>query len=238
MVENLQKLLLRIRENAEEKFREIFIAAEKLSNEIGEEIKIPRVTQYQRHRENYESNSPEEYYRIAVFIPFVEHFINQLEIRFLKQKEVLCKIQNIIPNKVIKLNKIEIDGTCDVILTQWPNASIAYDTVCKQEIVLWKQKWIDVDDKPRTFIDALRFCDELMFPNVHSLLKIGSSLPVTVSSVERSFSSLKRIKTYLRNSTQENRLDGLALMSIHRDIRLNINEIIDRFAQKNRRILL
>lgn len=238
MVESLKNLLLNIRENAEEKFHEIFIVAENLSNEIGEEITIPRLAQYQRHRENYDPCSTEEYYRVAVFIPFIEHFINQLEIRFLKQKEVLCKIQNIIPNKVIKLNETEIDGTCDVILAQWANVSTAYDTVCKQEIVLWKQKWIDIDNKPRTFIDALQFCDEVMFPNVYSFLKIGSSLPVTVSSVERSFSSLKRIKTYLRNSTEENRLNGLALMSIHRGIPLKINDVIERFAEKNRRISL
>lgn len=238
MVEHLNTLLVNMRENAETKFHEIFIAAENLSHEIGEEIQIPRVTRFQRYRENYESSSPEEYYRRAIFIPFVEHFINQLQVRFLKQKQVLSKIQNIIPKKIAKLNEIEIHETCDVILAQWIDASKDYDYVCKSEVMLWKQKWLEVDDKPRTFIDALQLCDEVMFPNVYSFLKIGACLPVTVSSVERSFSTLKRIKTYLRNSTEENRLNGLAHLSIHRYIPLKVDQIIDRFAQKNRKIEL
>lgn len=69
------------------------------------------------------------------------------------------------------------------------------------------------------------------------MLKIFSILPVTTASVERSFSTLKRIKTYLRNSTSENRLNGLALLNIHRDIDLDINLLIDVFANKKERRL-
>jgi len=36
---------------------------------------------------------------------------------------------------------------------------------------------------------------------------------MSTTTPERTFSSLKRLKTYLRNSTTENRLNGLALMS-------------------------
>lgn len=99
--------------------------------EISEEIRTPRIKQV--HRENYESSCPEQYYRRSVFIPFIEHFINQLEVRFVKQKQVLSKIQNIIPKKIVKLNDLEIHETCDVILIQWPNVSEAFDTVVNQK---------------------------------------------------------------------------------------------------------
>jgi len=48
-----------------EKFHDLFSTAEELGKEIGEDIKIPRVTQLQKHRANYESTSAENYYRVS-----------------------------------------------------------------------------------------------------------------------------------------------------------------------------
>ena len=39
-----------------------------------------------------------------------------------------------------------------------------------------------------------------------------------------------------RNSVGEERLTGLAMMNIHRDIHLDVNELIDRFASKKTKI--
>jgi len=35
------------------------------------------------HRENYASRNPEAYYRKSIFIPFLDHYLNQLSSRFL-----------------------------------------------------------------------------------------------------------------------------------------------------------
>jgi hypothetical protein len=43
---------------------------------------------------------------------------------------------------------------------------------------------------------------------------------------------LRRLKTYLRNTTGENRLNGLAVMNIHRDIVVTTDEIIDTSFKK------
>ncbi|CAI6362993.1 unnamed protein product [Macrosiphum euphorbiae] len=79
-----------------------------------------------------------------------------------------------------------------------------------------------------------------MFPNMYQLLKLISVLPVSTATAERSFSSLRRLKTYLRNSTSESRLVGLALLSIHRDIDISDDQILDKFANsgKARRLKL
>ena len=57
-------------------------------------------------------------------------------------------------------------------------------------------------------------------------------LGATVSSTtaERSFSSLKRIKTYSRSTMVEDRLDDLSLMHIHRDHQIDLDRIIQQFA--------
>jgi hypothetical protein len=42
-------------------------------------------------------------------------------------------------------------------------------------------------------------------------------------------SSLRRLKTYLRNTTSENRLNSLAVKNIHRDLVVTLDEIIDTY---------
>jgi hypothetical protein len=90
---------------------------------------------------------------------------------------------------------------------------------------------------PCTFIDAINCCDKLLFPKVYQYLKIGATLPVTVASVERSFSTLKHLKSYLRNSMGENRLNRLANLSIHREIPIKISEVVNIFSDKNRKLM-
>lgn len=124
------------------------------------------------------------------------------------------------------------------ILMQWPEVVTVNDNIVKKEALLWKLRWVDVDEAPNNFMDALNFCDKSVFPNVHKILTICATLPVTIATPERSFSTLKRVKTYLRNTMSENRLNGLAQMSIHREIQITTDELITKFAEKNRRLAL
>lgn len=63
------------------------------------------------------------------------------------------------------------------------------------------------------------------FQTVYKLLQILITLTVTTASEEKSFSTLKRLKTYLRNMTSENRLNGLGLLNIHRDIKISTDDL-------------
>ena len=60
---------------------------------------------------------------------------------------------------------------------------------------------------------------------------------MTVASAERSFSKLKIIKSYLRSSISQERLDGLALLSIESEEARKMDKegIINDFANKNAR---
>jgi len=62
---------------------------------------------------------------------------------------------------------------------------------------------------------------------------------MSTATPERTFSHLKRLKTCLRNSTSaETRLNGLALMSIHREINVDPEEVLNRFAKQSKKIML
>ena len=73
------------------------------------------------------------------------------------------------------------------------------------------------------------------------LFRIFLTIPVTIASAERSFSKLKLIKTYLRNTIGQERLTNLSIISIENKLaeQINFDEIIDKFASaKSRKIHL
>ena len=81
-------------------------------------------------------------------------------------------------------------------------------------------------------------------PEATKLLKLVLAVPATTSSVERSFSALKKIKTYIRNRTEEKRVLSLAIIAIEKErlqkLRQNNEDLYssvkDIFVQKDRRM--
>uniref|UniRef100_A0A6P7GT49 52 kDa repressor of the inhibitor of the protein kinase-like n=1 Tax=Diabrotica virgifera virgifera TaxID=50390 RepID=A0A6P7GT49_DIAVI len=76
-------------------------------------------------------------------------------------------------------------------------------------------------------------------PNEQVLLQLLCTLPVTTSTAERTFSALRRMKTYLRTTMTEERLNGLALLHVHQDLSsaLDAEEVLDVYARKHKRKL-
>lgn len=71
-----------------------------------------------------------------------------------------------------------------------------------------------------------------IFPNTFVSLRILLTLPMSVASGERSFSKLKIIKTYFLLLLSQERLNGLAIISIEKNVlkSLNTARIIKNFA--------
>ncbi len=57
-----------------------------------------------------------------------------------------------------------------------------------------------------------------LFPNVYRLLRILITIPVSAATAERSFSSLRRLKTYLRSTMVQKRLNAVAVMNVHKHV--------------------
>ena len=79
-----------------------------------------------------------------------------------------------------------------------------------------------------------------MLPEFSKVLKIYSVLPISSCEAERSFSALKRLKTYLRSKMGQNRLSSLALMHLERNIvnsvlQEDMSKLIDKFARNKKR---
>jgi len=68
--------------------------------------------------------------------------------------------------------------------------------------------------------------------SMNEFLKILWTIPVNSCECERSFSCLKRLKSYLRHSMGEERLSGIALLNIERNFEINLDEIVTDFIVK------
>ncbi len=80
------------------------------------------------------------------------------------------------------------------------------------------------------------------FPELLQLTRISMTVAVNTAHCERSFSALKRIKTYLCSTMSEQRLNDLAILSIERELSslLSLEKVVEIFNShsNNRRIML
>ena len=73
------------------------------------------------------------------------------------------------------------------------------------------------------------------FPNASIAYRVLFIIPVTVASAERSFSKLKLLKSYLRSTMTQERLNDLAMIALESDMleKINYERIIEDFISKN-----
>lgn len=85
-----------------------------------------------------------------------------------------------------------------------------------------------VDSKPTS----------LMLNEIVKLVKLYYVVPVTTCTAERSFSLLRRLKTFLRTTMGQARLNHVAILNIHKeyvdelDIKLLVNDFIKKNTQR------
>ncbi|XP_032895465.1 uncharacterized protein LOC116985118 [Amblyraja radiata] len=259
-MESFEKLLSWLRIYREEGFNDVLVVA----NELAESVELPlEFRQFQekklRRRKrmfSYETkdeplDDPKEAYRLQCFNLVLDQAIQSMECRF-EQLKSHVKLFGFL-NNFQSIQKAEIrKHTADL------EAALT-DTTIKQstdeEVVTEKTK--DVDGyllaeelealktflpssiiKPRALFEYLVVNNRFTaFPNVFIALRIYLTMPVTVASGEISFSKLKLIKTYLRSTISQERLNNLAMISIENDIAKTIvlENILRDFANKKAR---
>ena len=113
------------------------------------------------------------------------------------------------------------------------------------ELRRWQALWQHKDDReggktskiPNNLLLSLGACDIDSFPNIHRLLVIASTLPITSAEAELSFSLMRRIKIYDRSVLTEEHLSDQVVIVMHYSERIPIEEIYHAFVQSNPRRL-
>ncbi|KAH8010130.1 hypothetical protein HPB51_025254 [Rhipicephalus microplus] len=183
-------------------------------------------------RSNVPSATPEEYYRRNVYSPLLADFENQLRDRFDAHKKVVVGLNMLLPKFCASASLSDIDDAVQFYLGDNSSAN-----VIEAEFTLWVNECCQIEKKnlPACALQALEMCNRDFFPNIHSLLSILATLPVSTVTPERTFSTLRRLKSYLRNHMNNDRLTRLALLSIHRELHMTPEQVLTEFRKLPRR---
>ena len=107
------------------------------------------------------------------------------------------------------------------------------------ELRRWKARYCEMAEelRPCTPAAAIKDCDSDLYPNIRVLLQVACTLPVTSCECERSASALRRLHNYMRASMGMSRLSSLALLHIHYDMDVDLDEVVTRYGHLHPRKL-
>ena len=195
-VQTVKRELQDIRSNAEKEFSSVFQTITEMAHVIGKEPGIPRTCVRQTQRVNVEGQTPEGYWRVAVFVPFLDNLLTQLNTRFTQMSREAVQGLLLLPQNLSRLDDAKISQLKVSYLEDLPQPDLFIP-----EVRLWKRMWASASgDLLQSLSSVLSATNDKQFPNICTILKLLIIIPVTTATVERGNSSLKYIKTDLRST--------------------------------------
>ena len=96
--------------------------------------------------------------------------------------------------------------------------------------MLLTEKIVNIHDVI-AYLQKLSSAKQQLLSVVMTVMKLILVLPETNASSECSFSAMRRIKSYLRSSMSQGRLNHLMLLSVHKDLidKLNLVDVANEF---------
>ncbi|KAK9053582.1 hypothetical protein SSX86_024656 [Deinandra increscens subsp. villosa] len=181
--------------------------------------------------------SPEENFKVNYFLYIVDQALASIERRFEQYQQYEKLFGFLFPKRLRQLEESLLKSHCHALedaLKYEGRADIDGDELFL-ELKLFERFLPSRIISP---VDSLQNLKEGgVFHNAMIAYRVLLTIPVTVASAERSFSKLKLLKSYLRSTMSQDRLNGLAMISIESDMLENMNyeSLIEDFASKNAR---
>ncbi|XP_037553231.1 52 kDa repressor of the inhibitor of the protein kinase isoform X2 [Nematolebias whitei] len=202
-----------------------------MADKVGVTPCKPRITKRQQHRSNIPSEDVFSHYRLNLAIPFLEHIITNLEAQFSSLSATASSLLGLVPS-VICNRHLDTTEIVSMYAEDLPSPELV-----DQEITRWKLKYgrVPGSQRPNTPAGSIKECDRDLYPNLHVLLQLACTLPVTSCECERSASALRRLNSYMRASMGKERLSSLALLHIHYSKHIDLDRVVDVFANKHSR---
>ena len=202
-IATLNQVLTDAHSDIHTQFHAIFEAASRRAQKYDIPVNTPRRCSIQRARENHPGTTAEEYYRRSLAIPFLDHLMREINGRFTSHSITAMRCLGIIPACFSSENRAS-----DAEMLEFFQDDLSFPSAAEAELLLWRSHFRD-KELPDTPQGAFQQASSLVFPNVRRMLTRVMILPVTSCEAERSFSTLRRIKTYLRSTMKQERLTGL-----------------------------
>ena len=159
-------------------------------------------------------------------IPFLDFIVSSLEERFSQSAIIATSLLSLVPSVL-----------CTQDVSDSVVESYSQDTdspeLLPAEIHRWKSRYLSMPEnlRPASPAQAIKDCDRDLFPNVFTLLQLACTTPVTSCECEHSASALRRLHNYMCASMTTTRWSSLALLHIHYDDEVDLDEAVTLFAQ-------
>ena len=242
-IENVKSTLYKLRSDVERFHTQTYNEVLVLCQSVGIEESTPRITNRQQHRQNLPSSNSSEYFKRTTTIPLLDHLISELSTRFDESSShFLLQFVKLLPSEIIKHPSRFTQAEFDDLLKFYED-DLPSSRAFTAELDLWQNYWCSercmaIAENLNTPEKVLKNMEKDLYPNIHVLLVLAATVPVTSCECERSFSMLRLIKTSLRSTMTQERLNGLAMIQCNHHIPLEADEVVEEFAIRHPRKLL
>ncbi|XP_068707766.1 52 kDa repressor of the inhibitor of the protein kinase-like [Montipora foliosa] len=190
-----------------------------------------RVAGRQIHRCNAPADNPEQYYQRNVAVLLINHIRAEQDEQFsgssflrtnlsVLSSSPLCLVPSVLCDRAGDL--LNADEIINTYKDDLPSGEITVQFV----FISFRYSSKPKEDWPNTAGKALKKCDDDLFPNLYALLKICATIPAMNLECEKSANSLRRLHTYNRECMGQERLSSLALMHIHYQVKIDLDEVV------------
>ncbi|CAH0400312.1 unnamed protein product [Chilo suppressalis] len=98
---------------------------------------MPRITGKHRHKSNHTAESPSEYWKRSLVIPYLDSIITSLEVSFAEENTLSFALSKLHPAQKQKMTTENLKQTCESIAQFYDLPNI------KNDVKLWQQLWRD-----------------------------------------------------------------------------------------------
>ena len=180
-------------------------------------------------------DTPEDLYR-SVYFEFLDLVINFVKDRFDQPSfEIYVAMEKVILNYAVNKQPDKISWD---LVTTYVKDDIDINRLRVQLQMLpeiFRVNTMEAESSTNmnyvtTALLALGSANE-MFSEVNKLIRLLFTIPVSSATAERSFSALRRLKTYTRSTMSPSRLNHVAILHFHQTetAKLDVNEIVKLF---------
>ncbi|KAH7720263.1 repressor of the inhibitor of the kinase-like protein [Aphelenchoides avenae] len=159
-----------------------------------------------------------------VYDRFLQSLVVRLDHQFGSHFALAASISNLLPQRVPSVSFNDIEHIADFYAES--KAITQNKDYIKSQFEHWKAKCSRMPATLCGVREAIRRCRAESTPDIHKLLLIYATIPVSSAASERSFSDMKRLKSYLRSTITEQRLTGLALAHSHKDVPISTERML------------
>lgn len=166
-----------------------------------------------------------------------------------KVEDNLQRLKDITVKKVLKDISHRFDGMSSVLMSAINSLDAATDTYLEYDamkpILSHYKKQIKINEtllqtecqRAKIAVTSGLSITPKLYLNLQKIIDIGKTLPVSTATVERGFSCMRRIISYVRNRLTTDHASEFMLASLNKDLlsAIDIDAVIDRWASKKPR---